>query len=183
MNHRLLLHERRVGGRKCWSDIIWVNVVGTNNPERFALPASSKGRSVDRIVEHLLDLYPEFARDYVLLDDSQKCQAISLKIRGVDHIILSRNGKIPRGSEVVATIFSNYNWDEKHKCWYHRLSREGQESRCTSFSDPTCSICIQEIIATSVRRELACGHVFHLECIESWFAVKTTCPLCRKEDL
>ena len=44
---------------------------------------------------------------------------------------------------------------------------------------PECCIC-QEAVRDSTARRLACGHVFHLECIKSWLNEKNTCPICRK---
>ncbi|GFY66879.1 hypothetical protein TNIN_179091, partial [Trichonephila inaurata madagascariensis] len=41
----------------------------------------------------------------------------------------------------------------------------------------TCSICLEEKSTES----LDCGHVFHVECIRKWLAVKAHCPYCRQE--
>ncbi|KAF7067025.1 hypothetical protein CFC21_072947 [Triticum aestivum] len=44
----------------------------------------------------------------------------------------------------------------------------------------TCPICLHEFQAgESARRLPACGHVFHLACIDSWLLWKPHCPMCR----
>ncbi len=40
-----------------------------------------------------------------------------------------------------------------------------------------CPICREE--DTAVRQTLACNHTFHHHCIQQWFRVNNTCPLCR----
>jgi hypothetical protein len=41
-----------------------------------------------------------------------------------------------------------------------------------------CSICAEalEVPGCSITR---CGHVFHTECLETWFKQKQNCPLCK----
>ncbi|KAK3151574.1 hypothetical protein QOZ80_3AG0247630 [Eleusine coracana subsp. coracana] len=44
-----------------------------------------------------------------------------------------------------------------------------------------CAVCLAELGAEEVAARLVpgCGHGFHVECIEAWFRVNSTCPLCR----
>jgi hypothetical protein len=46
-----------------------------------------------------------------------------------------------------------------------------------------CAVCLAELgdgdDATPTRLVPGCGHGFHAECIEAWFRVNSTCPLCR----
>ncbi|CAL4930888.1 unnamed protein product [Urochloa decumbens] len=44
-----------------------------------------------------------------------------------------------------------------------------------------CAVCLAEIGdgETTARLVPGCGHGFHAECIEAWFRVNSTCPLCR----
>ncbi|GJN31423.1 hypothetical protein PR202_gb19819 [Eleusine coracana subsp. coracana] len=44
-----------------------------------------------------------------------------------------------------------------------------------------CAVCLAELGAGKVAARLVpgCGHGFHVECIEAWFRVNSTCPLCR----
>ena len=44
-----------------------------------------------------------------------------------------------------------------------------------------CAVCLAEPGdgEAATRLVLGCGHGFHAECIQAWFRVSTTCPLCR----
>lgn len=43
----------------------------------------------------------------------------------------------------------------------------------------TCSICRDNFSELSVVRKLSCDHIFHIECIDTWFETNIRCPLCR----
>lgn len=44
----------------------------------------------------------------------------------------------------------------------------------------TCSVCQDSFEAEQeARKILHCGHLFHLECIDTWFEQASTCPTCR----
>ncbi|XP_066385329.1 E3 ubiquitin-protein ligase EL5-like [Miscanthus floridulus] len=46
-----------------------------------------------------------------------------------------------------------------------------------------CAVCLAELgdgdAEDATRLVPGCGHGFHAECIEAWFRVNSTCPLCR----
>uniref|UniRef100_A0A0E0DMJ9 RING-type E3 ubiquitin transferase n=1 Tax=Oryza meridionalis TaxID=40149 RepID=A0A0E0DMJ9_9ORYZ len=43
-----------------------------------------------------------------------------------------------------------------------------------------CAVCLGEMEDGELGRLLpACRHVFHAECIDTWLAVSSTCPVCR----
>ncbi|RCV44887.1 hypothetical protein SEVIR_9G415000v4 [Setaria viridis] len=44
-----------------------------------------------------------------------------------------------------------------------------------------CAVCLAELGDGEAATRLVpgCGHGFHAECIEAWFRVNSTCPLCR----
>ncbi|OEL12633.1 hypothetical protein BAE44_0026349 [Dichanthelium oligosanthes] len=45
-----------------------------------------------------------------------------------------------------------------------------------------CAICLGLVRAgEAVRRLPACGHLFHVECIDLWLRSHATCPLCRRD--
>ena len=44
-----------------------------------------------------------------------------------------------------------------------------------------CVICLEPLVGTMARRQLACHHVYHLPCINRWLADHSRCPLCRAE--
>ena len=41
-----------------------------------------------------------------------------------------------------------------------------------------CTICI-EPLKKNKSKELNCTHTFHIECIQKWYDVQQTCPICR----
>ena len=44
----------------------------------------------------------------------------------------------------------------------------------------SCTICRENFNPNSiVRRINGCGHVFHINCIDTWFESNITCPVCR----
>ncbi|KAL4806874.1 hypothetical protein BDV18DRAFT_120827 [Aspergillus unguis] len=51
-----------------------------------------------------------------------------------------------------------------------------------SHSQTTCAICLDDFVpASSVVRELPCGHIYHPECIDvSLTQTSSLCPLCKK---
>lgn len=44
----------------------------------------------------------------------------------------------------------------------------------------TCPICFEEI---GEGVQLKCDHMYHSDCIHTWFMKKTTCPMCRYDIL
>jgi hypothetical protein len=65
-----------------------------------------------------------------------------------------------------------------------RLSYSSQ-FRYANFSpeirdNEVCSICWDNIDASSDAIALECNHVFHNECIKSWANIRAICPMCRK---
>lgn len=43
-----------------------------------------------------------------------------------------------------------------------------------------CSVCLGDYNAEDRLQQIpACGHAFHMECIDLWLSTHTTCPLCR----
>ncbi|XP_050251508.1 RING-H2 finger protein ATL7-like isoform X2 [Quercus robur] len=49
-----------------------------------------------------------------------------------------------------------------------------------SIRDSQCSVCLVEYQAEDRLQHIpACGHTFHMDCIDYWLATHTTCPLCR----
>lgn len=50
-----------------------------------------------------------------------------------------------------------------------------------SVKDPQCSVCLGDYQAEERLQQIpACGHTFHMDCIDHWLATHSTCPLCRQ---
>lgn len=44
-----------------------------------------------------------------------------------------------------------------------------------------CPICLIDYEEGEELRELPCGHLYHPQCIDSWFAKKKNCPYCKQD--
>jgi Ring finger domain len=50
----------------------------------------------------------------------------------------------------------------------------------TADEKDECPVCITEFVIGQIGRVLpACGHKFHMDCIDTWFRNHLTCPICR----
>ena len=47
------------------------------------------------------------------------------------------------------------------------------------MKDKECSICLEEFKKDEEVIKIECQHYFHRTCIEDWFNINITCPLCR----
>lgn len=47
-------------------------------------------------------------------------------------------------------------------------------------SNRRCAICIDDYTSGSKIKFLPCKHHFHMTCIDEWFAVRDSCPLCNR---
>ena len=45
-----------------------------------------------------------------------------------------------------------------------------------------CSVCFEKFLDSKIIkskvRELACGHIYHIECVDEWLKKHPTCPVC-----
>ncbi|CAN6336395.1 unnamed protein product [Urochloa humidicola] len=57
---------------------------------------------------------------------------------------------------------------------------EGGAAAAAAEHDGQCAVCLGEMEDGELGRLLpACRHVFHVECIDTWLGVSSTCPVCR----
>ncbi|XP_009759313.1 RING-H2 finger protein ATL7-like [Nicotiana tabacum] len=53
-----------------------------------------------------------------------------------------------------------------------------------SVNDTQCSVCLGDYEAEDKLQQIpACGHTFHMDCIDHWLVTHNTCPLCRRSIL
>jgi len=92
---------------------------------------------------------------------------------------------------------------KKVKRVLNEMERQAAEAKANKYHVETCAICLERLFPlaaaegvagegsdadadvpdgdvriASGTRTLACGHVFHVECLRGW-AAKATCPICR----
>lgn len=44
--------------------------------------------------------------------------------------------------------------------------------------DRDCAICLETLIKGNQEKRIICGHIYHRDCIVSWFSIRFSCPLC-----
>ena len=49
------------------------------------------------------------------------------------------------------------------------------------LNDEVCVICQDDISKGDVIRTLNCKHIYHLDCIDTWFIENKKCPTCKYE--
>ncbi|XP_016494617.1 RING-H2 finger protein ATL20-like [Nicotiana tabacum] len=48
-------------------------------------------------------------------------------------------------------------------------------------NESSCPICLAEYLAGEIAKCMPeCQHCFHLDCVDKWLKINTTCPVCRK---
>eukprot|EP01118_Nematostelium_gracile_P016119 TRINITY_DN6604_c0_g1_i1.p1 TRINITY_DN6604_c0_g1~~TRINITY_DN6604_c0_g1_i1.p1 ORF type:complete len:338 (+),score=82.61 TRINITY_DN6604_c0_g1_i1:145-1158(+) len=55
------------------------------------------------------------------------------------------------------------------------------EESLKTISDPTCTVCYEELECGDTALELPCSHCFHKGCVSHWLKDHNTCPVCRFE--
>ena len=52
-----------------------------------------------------------------------------------------------------------------------------------TYADTICIICREEMTGDNQVKKLPCDHIFHKNCLRSWFQRQQTCPTCRTQVL
>ena len=62
------------------------------------------------------------------------------------------------------------------------LINKSSVSVCKNYNkDDVCVICQDEVSKGDIIRTLICKHLYHLECIDTWFSENKKCPTCKNE--
>lgn len=109
-----------------------------------------------------------------------------------DDLISRRRRQVERGSPPSNSRGPvGENKSASDKC-VHKLSRSKRSKRLVSLWKSTrrrrqrsrcadaCAICLATVRGRGVSLD-SCHHTrFHVECLEKWLSIDSTCPLCRK---
>ncbi|KAH7391147.1 hypothetical protein DE146DRAFT_680154 [Phaeosphaeria sp. MPI-PUGE-AT-0046c] len=67
------------------------------------------------------------------------------------------------------------------ECVAKRKERQTKSQTLFESSEPLCAICLDIFDNDAQVRDLRCGHVFHTQCLDEWFArFNEYCPLCHR---
>ena len=44
----------------------------------------------------------------------------------------------------------------------------------------TCPICLCDLTQDEYVYNIVCKHLFHIDCLEQWYARRKTCPICKR---
>ncbi|KAA0196074.1 hypothetical protein HAZT_HAZT010148 [Hyalella azteca] len=51
----------------------------------------------------------------------------------------------------------------------------------SEFVGSKCAVCLEDMLDRCKVLKLTCNHVFHEGCLLPWFAIRSTCPVCRSK--
>nr|XP_010327007.1 RING-H2 finger protein ATL20-like [Solanum lycopersicum] len=92
--------------------------------------------------------------------------------------VLEATSTLPRESSVVVTLPTS-GLDDCMIQSYKKIVL-GESLRLPGLNSLTCPICLVEYIpGDSIRIIPVCQHCFHVQCIDEWLKMKSTCPVCR----
>jgi hypothetical protein len=91
---------------------------------------------------------------------------------------------IPNDPSVGDPVTIKIGLDEATLDTYPKLlyseAKERLEKGDDSVAASNCSICLADYTDSDLLRLLPeCNHLFHSQCIDPWFKLHTTCPVCR----
>ena len=90
---------------------------------------------------------------------------------------LLRNIEISLIEPLSNTVITSLNNEHDNSLTINELIDHSELSvynRVESTEDTMCSICRLNLVNNDIIRKLQCGHIFHHNCIDSWFKNNTT---------
>lgn len=67
---------------------------------------------------------------------------------------------------------------------YPKMLYSQVEKGSSSVVSSSCSICLGDYTESDMLRLLPhCDHLFHLDCVDPWLRMHSTCPICRESSL
>ena len=81
-----------------------------------------------------------------------------------------------------AKTFENDDVDDLLDFFDDIFQSPDEQIRKMLSKHPECSICMHKFkVGDELRMLPQCCHIFHVNCIDSWFRVKGCCPMDRKD--
>ena len=120
--------------------------------------------------------------------NSQRSNTISSLNNIINNRLNSPNSTTPDLIEV--TLYNNgdsvINNNMEDVQVYPSLRVLGESSSVHIFESieteyESCSICRENFEPTSIIRKLYCDHIFHINCIDTWFESNIRCAICRSD--
>ena len=65
------------------------------------------------------------------------------------------------------------------KRYREREQSSKKPTNANESAEEQCLICFENLSSNKTESFL-CQHTFHRNCLEEWFKIERTCPLCRK---
>ncbi|SOV18958.1 ERAD-associated E3 ubiquitin-protein ligase HRD1 [Plasmodium sp. gorilla clade G2] len=81
---------------------------------------------------------------------------------------------------VVKTLISRFKSFQKYRELTKNIETKFANATEEELKEAgTCIICRDDLKEGS--KKLSCSHIFHVDCLKSWFIQQQTCPICRTE--
>lgn len=98
------------------------------------------------------------------------CIAFRFRVAGIHRQYQHTRGESDAEAGAAARVVG---LDEKTIQSYPKIVVDKDES--------SCPICLAEYIAGEIAKSMPeCKHCFHIDCVDKWLKLNTTCPVCRK---
>ncbi|KAG6680467.1 hypothetical protein I3842_13G044600 [Carya illinoinensis] len=92
-----------------------------------------------------------------------------------------RSSSVLRTVTEPSSIRIEQGLDESTLSSYPKLLYSQAKKGYSAGSARCCSICLVDYKDADMLRLLPdCSHLFHLNCIDPWMRLRSTCPMCRK---
>ena len=155
-----------------------------------------KSDKVNSICIHIASFFDEppilYEPDKIVINDITYCMTITYPLTNpAKFTCRSDSGFTYR--QVIENLVNAYNevyrveeettvenvYQYAQKCTSCKTRQRYETKKCEK-SDDVCSICLDPIDGNTNSCELHCGHIFHVDCIDTWLKDNTNCPQCRQ---
>ncbi|XP_072027243.1 RING finger protein 122-like [Amphiura filiformis] len=83
-------------------------------------------------------------------------------------------------SLVLFLIFSCYDqYERRNNESIKKDAFKQMKYSSKKVHNDTCAVCLEEFHAKEKIGVCRCHHGFHVKCISTWVATKSTCPICK----